>query len=198
MFDWLIHLDQSIFLFLNGLHADFLDPVFFWGTKTIVWTPLYIFLLYLVIRKFGWNTFWILLTVALMIMISDQLSNFFKEWVSRPRPSHEPSLPGVHHVNGYKGGAFGFYSAHASSNMAIAIFLIILLRSPFSYFAAMMLLYALFMSYTRIYLGVHYPGDILAGWLMGGTLGFIFSKLVIHGIEKYSLKYPPLPEQNRK
>jgi undecaprenyl-diphosphatase len=123
-----------------------------------------------------------------MIMISDQLSNLFKEWVSRPRPSHEPLLSGVHHVNGYKGGAFGFYSAHASSNMAIAVFLIVVMGRPFRYFAAMMLFYALFMSYTRIYLGVHYPGDILAGWLMGGALGFIFGKLVMTGLAKFSVK----------
>lgn len=197
MFDWLIHLDQTIFLLLNGLHAGFLDPLFFWGTKTLVWTPLYIFLLYLVIRKFGWKTLWVLLVVALMITVSDQLSNLFKDWVSRPRPSHEPTLSGVHHVNGYKGGAFGFYSAHASSNMAIAIFMIVVLRRPFRYFSAMMLFYALFMSYTRIYLGVHYPGDILAGWIMGGTLGLIFGKLTLMGIAKLPMKKPQSPKINR-
>lgn len=197
MFDWLIHLDQTIFLFINGLHADFLDPLFFWGTKTLVWTPFYILLLYLVIRKFGWKTMWVLLAVALMITISDQLSNLFKDWVSRPRPSHEPTLSAVHHVNGYKGGAFGFYSAHASSNMAIAIFMIVVLTRPFRYFTAMMLFYALFMSYTRIYLGVHYPGDILAGWIMGGTLGLLFGKLALIGIAKLPVKKPQSPEINR-
>ncbi len=190
MFDWLIQLDHKIFLFLNGLHSDFLDPLFFWGTKTLVWIPFYIFLLYLVIRKFGWKTLLVLLAVALMVTVSDQLSNLFKELVSRPRPSHEPFLSGVHHVNGYKGGAFGFYSAHASSNMAIAVFLIVVMTRPFRYFAALMLFYALFMSYTRIYLGVHYPGDILAGWLMGGILGLFFGKLMLAGFTKLPVKKP--------
>ena len=197
MIDWLIHLDHTIFLFLNGLHTDFLDPLFFWGTKTLVWTPFYLFLLYLVIRKFGWKTIIVLLTIALMITISDQLSNLFKEWVSRPRPSHEPLLSGVHHVNGYKGGAYGFYSAHASSNMAIAIFLTLVLTRPFRYFASIMFFYALFMSYTRIYLGVHYPGDILAGWLMGGTLGLIFGRLLMTVIAKFPGKKPQSPENSR-
>lgn len=196
MFDWLIQLDHKIFLFLNGLHADFLDPLFFWGTKTLVWIPFYIFLLYLVIRKFGWKTLWVLFAIALMVTVSDQLSNLVKELVSRPRPSHEPLLSGVHHVNGYKGGAYGFYSAHASSNMAIAVFLIVVMTRPFRYFAALMLFYALFMSYTRIYLGVHYPGDILAGWLMGGTLGLFFGKLVMAGFAKLPVKKPQPSERN--
>ena len=112
-----------------------------------------------------------------MIIFSDQLSNIFKEWIARPRPSHEPGLTGLHTVNGYLGGEFGFYSAHASTNLAIAVFMIIIVGSPFRYFPSLILVWAFFMAYTRIYLGVHYPGDILAGWLAGGLIGWGFGQL---------------------
>jgi undecaprenyl-diphosphatase len=174
---WLEQADRSVFLFLNGLHADFLDPVFYYGTRSLLWLPLYVFLLYLVVRKFGWKSVWVFLLAAVMITLSDQLSNLVKEWVARPRPTHTDGLSGVHIVQGYLGGEFGFYSAHASSNMAIAIFSLILLGQPFRYFPALMLFYALFMSYTRIYLGVHYPLDILTGWMVGGFLGWGFGQL---------------------
>ena len=169
-------LDQTIFLFLNGLHSPLFDFIMFWGTHTITWLPLYMVLLYFTIRRYGWQTLWILLFSALMIIFSDQLSGFFKEWVARPRPTHEPGLTGIHTVNGYVGGQFGFYSAHASTNLAITVFMILLLR-PFRFFPILMLAWAFFMAYTRIYLGVHYPADILAGWIAGGLIGWGFGLL---------------------
>jgi undecaprenyl-diphosphatase len=169
--------DQSLFLFLNGLHSPFLDSVMYWGTNTTTWIPLYFLLLYLVIRKYKWQTFWIVMFAAMMVIVSDQLANIFKELVARPRPSHEPGLTGLYTVNGYIGGQYGFYSSHASNNLAIAIFTIMILGRPFRYFGMMMLTWAFFMAYTRIYLGVHYPGDILAGWTAGGIIGSGFGYL---------------------
>lgn len=170
-------LDHQAFLFLNGLHCSWLDPVFFWGTKSVVWIPLYCLLTWLVVRQYKWNALWILFFAALMILFSDQIANFFKEWVARPRPGFEPGLQGIHHVNGYTGSGFGFYSAHASNNMALAIYVILLVNKPFRYFSALMVCYALFMAYTRIYLGVHYPGDLLAGFFAGGLLGWVFGQI---------------------
>ena len=169
--------DQTIFLFLNGLHSPFFDTVMFWGTNTLTWLPLYVLLLYLVIRRYKWQALWVLLFAALMIIFSDQLSNIFKEWIVRPRPTYEPGLKGVHTVNGYLGGQLGFYSAHASNNLAIAVFMIILVGNTFRYFPVLLLAWAFFMAYTRIYLGVHYPGDILAGWIAGGLIGWGFGLL---------------------
>lgn len=171
------YLDQTVFLFLNGLRGPFFDSVMYWGTNLFTWLPLYCLLLYLVIRRYKWKALWILLFAVLMIVASDQLSNIFKGWVSRLRPTHEPGLTGVHTVNGYIGGKFGFYSAHASTNLAISIFMIILLGRPFRHFAILMLVWAFFMGYTRIYLGVHYPGDILCGWIAGGLIGWGFGQL---------------------
>ncbi len=177
MFESIKSIDQHLFLFLNGLHSPFFDQVMYWGTNSTTWLPLYLMLLYLVIRRYRWQTFWILVFAVLMILVSDQLCNFVKELVARPRPTHEPGFAGLHTVNGYLGGQFGFYSAHASSNFAIAVYTIILLGSPFPGFPLLMVGWALFMSYTRIYLGVHYPVDIVAGWIAGGLIGWGFGQL---------------------
>ncbi len=176
MLDTYKSFDQSVFLFLNGLHCPIFDIVMYWGTNTSTWVPLYFLLLYYLFRKYRWQTIWIILFCILMIVSSDQLSNFFKDWVARPRPTHA-GIPGIHTLHGYLGGQFGFYSAHASTNLAIAIFMIILLGNPFPYFSILLLGWAFFMAYTRIYLGVHYPGDILAGWVAGGVIGWVFGQL---------------------
>jgi undecaprenyl-diphosphatase len=183
MLEGLKSLDQTLFLFLNGLHCQFLDSVMFWGTNTLAWTPMYILLIFLVIRKYRWKAIWVVVFAVLMITVSDQLAGVFKDLIARPRPTHEPGLEGVHTVNGYVGGQFGFYSSHGSNHLALAIYMIILLGIPFRYFAVAMLAWAFFMSYTRIYLGVHYPGDILASWIAGGLLGWGFGQLcgwVVH------------------
>jgi len=170
----IVHADQSLFLSLNSLHCPFLDPVMYWGTKTIVWLPLFLLLLYFTIRTYKWKTVTVILTLTLTLLLSDQFANLAKSSVKRLRPSHEASLVQViHTVNDYTGGQYGFYSSHASNTMAIAVFLILLLRTRYRRIAMLILPWTLFMSYTRIYLGVHYPGDILAGMLVGGVLGWI-------------------------
>jgi len=183
MTETLISIDRAIFLFLNGLHGTVLDPVMYWGSASLTWLPLYVWLLYIVIRKYRWQTIWILLFIALAVTISDQLANVVKTWVARPRPTHVAGLQ-VHTVYGYTGGAWGFWSSHASNTMAIAVFLIRFLKGQFRYFSCFILAWAVFMSYTRIYLGVHYPGDIMAGWLAGSLIGWGASRLCIVMIDR--------------
>ncbi len=179
MLETLLSIDRSLFFFLNGLHSSFVDPIMFWGTQSLIWLPLYLLFFYLVIRQYKWQSFWILLFAAIMILVSDQLSNVFKDWVVRPRPTFEPGLTGIHTVNGYTGGQYGFYSAHASNTLAVAIFLILILKNRYKYFTPLILFWAAFMSYTRIYLGVHYPLDIIAGWLAGSLTGFCAALLCL-------------------
>jgi undecaprenyl-diphosphatase len=159
----------------------------FWGTKSLVWLPLFLLLLFLAFRKYRWQTLWILLFTALMVTFSDQLSNVFKTLVARPRPTHEPLLTGVHTVNGYTGGLFGFYSAHASTTMALAVFLILLLKDRYPYVLPLLLLWALFMSYTRLYLGVHYPLDLLTGIAIGAGIGYGTARLFKHFMHRLKL-----------
>ena len=171
MITFLHDIDRSFFLFLNGLNTTFLDPVMYYASKSILWLPLYLFFLFLVIRKYKWQTLLILILAAIMITISDQLSNLSKDFFQRLRPSNEPGLT-VHLVFAYKGGMFGFYSGHASNSFAIAVFLIMLMEKHQRYFFIPVVLWAFFVSYTRIYLGVHYPGDVFAGMIVGSLIGY--------------------------
>jgi undecaprenyl-diphosphatase len=120
----------------------------------------------------------ILVFAALMILASDQLSDLVKNTVQRLRPSHQPGLI-VHIVEAYKGGTYGFYSAHATNTSSVVIFMIILLGRKYAYVYIPAILWSLFISYTRIYLGVHYPGDIFAGWIAGSLIGYLFAKVAL-------------------
>lgn len=175
MLDSLIHIDRSLFLALNGLHCPFFDQFFWYATMPVIWLPFYLFVLILLVREFKWKTILILIAVALMIATSDQLANVSKYGTHRLRPSHDPEIEQlVHSVNGYKGGQYGFFSGHASTNLAIAVFLSFFFRKRYRWMIPVLLLWAFIMAYSRIYLGVHYPGDILAGFIVGFGLGLLF------------------------
>src|SRR5512138_1975455 len=174
MIEELTHIDRSLFIFLNGLHSPVMDTVMVYLTKPLLWLPLFLFLLWDVFRAYRVKGFWVLLFTALAITASDQLSVVVKDAVMRLRPSQDPSLCCVHLVDGYKGGLYGFYSSHASNTFTIAVLVIIVLRKEIRVIAPIMILWAGIMSYTRIYLGVHYPGDILAGLTVGCVLGLLF------------------------
>jgi undecaprenyl-diphosphatase len=183
MIDQLSSLDKRLFLFLNSLHTPVLDSTMLLLSKTMVWAPLYLVLLIVIFRAYRLRSWIVLLTIAIIILTTDQVtSSFMKPFFARPRPSHEPSLEGlVHLVDGYQGGMFGFVSSHAANTFGIATFLTLLFRNYIPWMA-LLFLWSGLVSYTRIYLGVHYPGDILAGATVGvivGWIGFALLKMIL-------------------
>jgi undecaprenyl-diphosphatase len=175
--DFLISLDKHFFLFLNGLHYSWLDG-FMWqvSTKTI-WIPFYAVLIFFMIwkrKKYWWIT---ILSIALMILLSDQGADLVKNTAKRHRPTHNVTIENqVHTLKGpngkeYRGGEYGFVSSHASNSFAIAFFISLFFAKR--WLTIFMFIWAAVICYSRIYLGVHYPLDILGGAMVGSAAGII-------------------------
>ena len=188
MIDKIIELDKELFLLINGLHNSFADFVMFWMSEKFIWIPVYLFFIFLIYRQFKLKkTLIIILSVAIMIAISDQISvHLFKNIFQRLRPCHDPALMDiVHLVKGKCGGQYGFISSHASNTFALSFFMINLIGRKYKYFTTLILIWALLICYSRIYLGVHFPADIIIGAILGAFLGWLFSWLSIKFIFVY-------------
>jgi undecaprenyl-diphosphatase len=174
----LIHLDQSLFLTLNGLHTKWLDPIIYLLTQTWFWIPLYLLVFYFTIKKYKKKSIIPILLIFLGILISDQTCNLIKNSTERPRPSREVELIGNVHLfqktdgNFYKGGKYGFPSAHAANSMVLAVFIIYFLSNKKKWILFSIITWSLLMGYTRIYLGVHYPLDVLSGYILGLIIAY--------------------------
>lgn len=175
--DRLDALDKQVFLAINALHASTLDPLMVLVSEMLTWFPLYAFLLFILGKRLGRRAIGIAIPVlAAMILFSDKGSVLlFKENFQRLRPCHVPELQGyVHIVDGHCGGKFGFVSSHASNHFAIAVFMAGILAGRPRWAAPALVTWAALVSYSRIYLGVHYPGDVLAGAIYGAMIGWLF------------------------
>lgn len=190
MIEQLINWDKSLLLYLNGMHTDLCDFVMYWMSDKFIWIPFYLFLIYLVIRNYKWRTFDIIIAVALLITISDMTSVYlFKEVFHRLRPCQDPEMRSfVHFVNDKCGGLYSFVSSHAANTFALSFFLIIVLGKKVKYLTTGMIVWAFLVSYTRIYLGVHYPLDVLCGAILGIVIGIGIGKLFMWYYSKCELK----------
>jgi len=177
MLDFLKEADSWLLLWLNSHHSAFFDKVMFFVSGKWEWVPFYAVLIFFVIRKYKWQSAWILLAVIVLIVLSDQGGNLVKNIVQRPRPCKDPEIGHlVILVNDYCRGAFGFVSNHASNSFALAGFISLLFRKK--WIMAGMMIWAAVVSYSRIYLGVHYPGDVAGGALLGLLLAWIVYKFL--------------------
>ena len=175
-----IEADEQLLLALNGSHSLFWDGFMWVATSTLTWIPAALMLLYVILKNNPWRQGVVMvLMLALAIVAADQFaSGFCKHYFMRFRPTQDPHLMYlVHTVNGYRGGLYGFISSHAANTFAVATFLSLVVRNR--WFTCMMFLWALVPSYSRIYLGVHYPGDILGGMLAGCLVGWGIYRLYV-------------------
>ena len=173
MLELLNAIDTKVFLFLNGINSPFFDNLMFFISGKKEWIPLYIAIIALIIARFKLKGLYVILCLIILVVLTDWISvHLFKNVFQRLRPSHNPQLEGlVHLVNNYKGGQFGFVSSHAANTFGLAMFLTLLFKNK--YFSGFMLSWAAIVSYSRIYLGVHYPGDIICGALLGIILSYL-------------------------
>lgn len=169
----IVQFDADLMLAINSFHAPWADTVMQIVSSRTVWIPFYLYLTWLLVRRFGWRqTLLCLIIIALCITIVDQVcGSVFRGLVGRMRPSNpdNPLSQWVHIVDNYRGGRYGFPSCHAANSTVVAAFVIGMLRR--SAIAVVMIVWVLLICWSRIYLGVHYPGDVLAGILFGLPFG---------------------------
>jgi len=180
MLEQLINIDIDISLFFNSFHNDFFDILMSYISGKFIWIPFYAFLLFLLIKQDFKNKKKLIISiisVAMVIVLADQLSvHLFKNVFERLRPCHNPDLANIlHTVNGNCGGQFGFISSHAANVFALAVLLLNIFK--YKRLTITLIVWATIVSFSRIYLGVHYFGDVFVGALFGASIGFVVYRL---------------------
>lgn len=186
MLEQLLHIDKEVLLAINGWHAPWADSLMWIVSEKTTWIPLYLLLIGLLVWRYrqpALNPKWswmqrvpqyvvIVVVIGLAIGAADFIaSGILKDWVARPRPTRVPELEGVLHlVNDYRSGQFGFVSSHAATTMACALLFSLIWRNKIATIGLMLWVAA--NCYSRMYLGVHYPLDILGGLLVGGLVAY--------------------------
>jgi undecaprenyl-diphosphatase len=175
MLEKILSLDTELFVYLNGLGSETFDGFWLLITKQTSWIPLFLLLLYLIYHKLGIKrTLYLLLFVSILLVLTDQTANLFKNGVQRLRPCNNPEINSFIRIVQSR-NSFSFFSGHATSSMAVATFLYLIFKKDFQYFW-LLFLWPFIFAYSRIYLGLHYPLDIISGYLCGSILAFLMFK----------------------
>ena len=183
MLEKIIAIDKDLLVFLNGLGSESFDGFWLIITKQVYWTPYFLLVFYFLVKKIGWKNFLIALVfIALLILVSDQTSNFFKNHFQRLRPCNDLDLKSIIRIV-KPSDSYSFFSGHATNSMTTTVFVFLIIRRYYKY-ALLLFLFPLIFAFSRIYLGLHFPTDILTGYAFGATFGFVFYKIY----QKYILK----------
>ena len=187
MLEQLLQYDKELFLYLNSLGTPTWDGFWLVVTNKLTFIPLYTILLFLVYKKFGLKALLLIIViVALMITFTDQITNLFKYVIAkRPRPCREEDMQGVMRFIAPRCGRYGFFSGHSANSMAAAVFAGLLLKPFYKKLIFILLLWSAIVAYSRIYVGVHYPLDIVCGMAFGALSGFGFYKLQIYARQRF-------------
>jgi undecaprenyl-diphosphatase len=173
MLDKIIAIDKKLFVFLNGLGSETFDGFWLFITKQFNWIPLYVFIFYILQKKIGWKKFgYYIVFVAVLILICDQSANLFKNYFQRIRPCNDEEIKAMIRI--VKSSlTYSFFSGHATNSMATTVFTYLLLK-PYYKRALLLFLFPIIFAYSRIYLGLHFPADILTGYAFGAIFGYLF------------------------
>ena len=183
MFELLKDIDKNLLLFFNSLHCDFLDIVMYQASKFWFWYPIVALIIFLLFKKFR-KRFWIpLIFITCSFALTDVGSNIAKNNIKRYRPSHNIEIKDeIHIVNNYRGGQYGFFSGHAANSFGLAIISLLFIRKRF--FTITIMAWATLVSFSRIYLGVHYPADVFVGAIFGVVVSIIsclvYKRLIVN------------------
>ncbi len=188
MLETLLNYDVQLFLNLNGMHTPWWDTAMLFFTRKETWLPFYIALLAVIFRTYRQKGWIIVLCMVLGLVAGEQVSVFLKETIQRLRPGHDPAIAQLAHIVLKKGGMYGFVSSHATNAMYILMFTTLLFRNRSGFLT--FLGWAFLISYTRIYVGAHFPLDLLGGWILGGSVGYLFYKLLIMIDNRFFFGHP--------
>ncbi|HBK84346.1 MAG TPA: phosphatase PAP2 family protein [Flavobacterium sp.] len=185
----LLKLDRELFVFLNNLGSEPFDNLWLIITKQVYWSPLIIFVFYLLKKNIGWkNLGIIILFLALLIVFTDQITNFFKNYFERLRPCNDPKIKDYIRIVLHR-NSFSFFSGHASNSMATTMFVFFIIKKYYKH-SYLLFLFPIIFAYSRIYLGLHFPLDIITGFVFGSFNALLFLKLYLLFQKKYQFNNP--------
>ncbi|WP_179338120.1 phosphatase PAP2 family protein [Winogradskyella ludwigii] len=186
MLDQLLEYDKELFLYLNNLGSESWDGLWLAITHEFTFAPLYAILLFLIYKKMGWKALLLMVfVIAAMITFTDQITNLFKHTIQRPRPCRAEGVMDLTRFIAPRCGKYGFFSGHSSNSMAAAIFAGLLLKPYYKNLIYLLLIWSLIVAYSRIYVGVHYPLDLLCGLTFGALAGFGFYKFNSYLLKRF-------------
>ena len=174
---WINYWDEQLLLLINSHHNLFFDKIMWFASGETSWYPFYFLLLLLLVFKFGKKSWLVIGLIAPLVLCTDQLSStIIKGMEIRYRPSHIPGIQNLlHYVNNYHGGLYGFVSGHATNVSGGTIYLTAVTKKKIKWLPYLLFPWALLVCYSRIYLGVHFPGDVFGGIFFGSLTGWMFA-----------------------